>query len=115
MAAATVEEGAEGVVGHAVGPVRPRHEAGVAAQGQQAAAVITAPACQLTGQHAAERPAAQPRISRQLAIEVVDPGLHIGFGQFRQGHQLDLQACILSPEAGSQWLQRSGAQAPAGQ
>ncbi|MNE23010.1 hypothetical protein D3C80_1162440 [compost metagenome] len=105
MAAAAVEEGAEGVFGHAVGPVWPGDEAGVAGQGQQATAVVAALVRQRAGQHATQRPATQPDIARQLAVEVVDPGLDIAVGQFRQGHQLHLQAGILGTQAGCQRLQ----------
>ncbi|MNE21064.1 hypothetical protein D3C80_1142130 [compost metagenome] len=54
MVAAAVEEGAEGVFGHAMGPIWPGQEAGVAGQGQQPAAVVATLVRQRAGQHATQ-------------------------------------------------------------
>ncbi|PAV72666.1 hypothetical protein WR25_10326 [Diploscapter pachys] len=70
MAAAAIKEGAEGIRRHSVRPVRPNDETGAAGQGEQAAAMIAALVRQGAGKHATQRPAAQPHVVGQLAVEL---------------------------------------------
>src|SRR5690606_9219749 len=106
-------EGIESLCRHRFGPLGVGAEARIAGNGDQTRAGIDTTRCQLTGQHATQRPTGQPGITRQIAVQLIQPG--IGVGQLRQRSDGYLKVRQLLTKRIAQRLQRRSTESPTGQ
>ncbi|MNP30062.1 hypothetical protein D3C76_1231200 [compost metagenome] len=78
----------------------------VAGQSEHAAAAIATPGRQFAGEHATQRPAAQPGVLRQRRIKLIEPLLKIARLQVGQRLDLDAQVLVQAAQSRRQRLQR---------